>query len=121
MNATNLFSSDCSVPGHGAQSDSKTNPPNTVFIQVSPQWWQRGWQGRTAGFYIEIVSISFARNPSKSNLISMKTMNKYLWSAKLSGHLPSGPDYISSLVLTETNECYPGLDADGHRGFCLRS
>ena len=35
MNATNLFSSDCSVPSHGGQSDSKTNPPNTVFIQVS--------------------------------------------------------------------------------------
>ena len=34
LNATNLFSSDCSVPSHGAQVDSKTNPPNTVFIQV---------------------------------------------------------------------------------------
>ena len=35
MNATNLFSSDCSLPSHAGQSDSKTNPPNTVFIQVS--------------------------------------------------------------------------------------
>ena len=48
----------------------------------------------------------------------MKTMNKYLWSAKISGHLPFGLNYI--LVFTETN-VMPGLDADGHRGFCLRS
>ena len=43
MNATNLFSSDCSpsrqsglssVSSHVTPTDSKSNPPNTVFIQV---------------------------------------------------------------------------------------
>ena len=51
MNATNLFSSDCSpsrqsglssVSSHVTPTDSKSNPPNTVFIQV---------RTTTTGFY----------------------------------------------------------------------
>ena len=50
MNATNLFSSDCSPSrqsGLGSVSvtptDSKSNPPNTVFMQVSSQMVDSSW------------------------------------------------------------------------------